>query len=130
MYKEDAAGFAKKDLISVKEHWQFLKDSKHVIISFLSKVFERISVGSVILRCSSIFNCANLFVNELDNSKWKMKKVLNFLVENNMTASKFDCAMSRFCDFVNNDVKKSSVEFHNFGKATDRLDVLKKKQKN
>ena len=59
-----------------------------------------------------------------------MKKVLNFLVENNMAASKFDCAMSRFCDFVNNDVKKSSVEFHNFGKATDRLDVLKKKQKN
>lgn len=46
-----------------------------------------------------------------------------------MTASKFDCAMSRFCDFVNNDVKKSSVEFHNFGKATDRLDVLKKKAK-
>ena len=123
MYKEDAAGFAKKDLISVKEHWQFLKDSKHFIISFLSTVFERTSVGSVILRCSSIFNHANLFVNELDNSKWKMKKVLNFLVENNMTASKFDCAMSWFCGFVHNDVKKSSAEFHNFGKATDRLDV-------
>ena len=47
-----------------------------------------------------------------------------------MTASKFDCATSRFCGFVHNDVKKSSAEFHNFGKATDRLDVVKKKQKN
>ena len=41
-----------------------------------------------------------------------------------MTASKCDSAMSQFCDFVNNDVKKYSVEFQNFVKATDRLDVF------
>ena len=32
----------KKDLITVKEHSQFLKDSKHFIISLLPKLFERI----------------------------------------------------------------------------------------
>ena len=31
-----------------------------------------------------------------------------------------DSAMSQFCDFVNNDVNKNSVEFHNLDKATDR----------
>ena len=54
-----------------------------------------------------------------------MKKLLNFLVESNiMAASKCDSAMSQFCEFVNNDVKKNSVEFHNCDKATDRLDVF------
>ena len=112
-------------MITVKEHRQFLKDSKHFIISFLSKLFERIPLGSVIVRCSSIFNPANLFVNELDNFKRKMKKLLNSFVESNiMTASKCDYAISQFFDVVNNDLKKSSVDFHNFRKVTDRFDVF------
>ena len=41
-----------------------------------------------------------------------------------MTASKSDNAISQFCDFINNYVKKNSGEFHNFDKATDRLDVF------
>ena len=91
----------------------------------LSKLFERISLGSVIVRCSSIFNPTNLFVKELQNSERKMKRLLNFFFEDNIvTALKCDYAMSQFFDFVINDVKKSSVEFHNFGKSTDRLDVV------
>ena len=35
-----------------------------------------------------------------------------------MTASKSGVAMSQFCEFVNNDVKKNSVEFHDFDKAS------------
>ena len=32
--------------------------------------------------------------------------------------------MSQSFNFSNNDVKKNCVEFHNFDKATDRLDFL------
>ena len=71
----------KKYLITVKECSQFLKDSKHFIISLLSKLFERIPLGSVIVICSFIFNPVKLVVIELDNSKRKMKKLLNFLVK-------------------------------------------------
>ena len=65
--------FQKKDLIRVKQHSQFSKDSKNFIISLLSKLFKRIPLGSVMVRCSSICNPANLVVNELDSSKRKMK---------------------------------------------------------
>ena len=41
-----------------------------------------------------------------------------------MIASKFDSAIFQFCDFLDNVVKKNSDEFHNFNKATDRLDVF------
>ena len=111
-------------LITVKEHSQFLKDSRHFSISLLSKLFERIPLHSVTVICSSIFNPAKLLVNELDNSKRKMKKLLQFLPTNYMIATKFDSAMFQFCDFLNNEVKKNSDEFHNFNKATDRLDVF------
>ena len=58
-----------KDLITAKEHSPFLKDFKHFIISFLSKLFEITPQCSVKVRCSSIFKPANLVVNELDDSK-------------------------------------------------------------
>ena len=32
--------------------------------------------------------------------------------------------MSQFCDFVNNDVRKNSVGFHNFDKVSNRRDVF------
>ena len=111
-------------LITVKKHSQFLKDSRHFIISLLSKLFERIPLRSVLVMCSSIFNPAKLLVNELDNSKRKMKKLLQFLPKNYMIASKFDSAIFQFCDFLDNVVKKNNDEFHNFNKATDRLDVF------
>ena len=111
-------------LITVKKHSQFLKDSRHFIISLLSKLFERIPLRSVLVMCSSIFNPAKLLVNELDNSKRKMKKLLQFLPTNYMIASKFDSAIFQFCDFLDNVVKKNNDEFHNFNKATDRLDVF------
>ena len=92
----------------------------------MSELFERIPLGSVIVRFSSIFNPGNLVVNELENLKQESKK-LNFLIENNiMTASICDSAMSQFYDFVNNDVEYNSVKFHNFDKhkATDRHDFF------
>ena len=52
--------------------------------AFYYKLIERIPFNSVVVRCSSIFNPANLIVNELDNSKQKMKKLLKFLFENNV----------------------------------------------
>ena len=38
-----------------------------------------------------------------------------------MTDSKCESAISKFCDFVSNDVKKNSIEFHDFDKASYRL---------
>ena len=122
-------------MITLKEHSQFLKDSKHFVMTLLSKLFQRIHLGSVIVTYSSIFNPANLVINEIGNSKQKMKKLVNFLVENYIVTKmsiyvyidildvyilRCDSAMSQFCDFVNNDVNKNSVEFHNLDKATDR----------
>ena len=41
-----------------------------------------------------------------------------------MTDSKCESAISKFCDFVSNDVKKNSIEFHDFDEASYRLDVF------
>ena len=65
-------------------------------------------------------------MNYIDNSKRKMKKLLNFTVENNiMTASKCDRAMNQLFGFVNN-VKKSSEEFYNFDKAKNSCFKIEK----
>ena len=90
----------------------------------VSDIFDHV----LIVRYSSIFNRVNLVVNELyiDNSKRKMKKLLNVTVENNiMTASKCDHAMNQLFGFVNN-VKKSSEEFYNFDKAKNSCFKIEK----
>ena len=65
-------------------------------------------------------------MNYTNNSKRKMKKLLNFTVENNiMTASKCDRAMNQLFEFVNN-VKKNSAEFCNFDKAKNSCFKMEK----
>ena len=114
-----------QDKVSVSQVKSFKEEARQFVISMLEKLFQRSSLGSVVLRSASVFNPAVMCELSKEKSQEHWKHLLKHLIALGIIApNRCDQAMVEFKNFRENELKKMQQEFSDFCPEENRLDVF------
>jgi hypothetical protein len=115
----------RKDKVNGKQVIAFKKDCQKFLIALVSKLFERIQFGSVIVRFSSIFDPTCMVVNSIEKNEKSLKNILNHFISLKVITPVYcDNVLSQFNKFLTIDMKLNKNIFTKFDRSLQRLDTF------
>ena len=121
--KQSISDLKKADDVTSTQTAAYYNDAIIFITSILSKIFQRSPLGSVVVRCSSVFDPNQVAVEGIELLECKLKRLLShFMKLRILTSAMCDQALTEFSDFVQEVRSLYLNDFKCFDHTKTRLD--------
>ena len=105
----------RKDKVNDSKVFQFKEEARTFYVKMMEKLFERLPLGSSVVRNSRIFDPKIMFENSDATNERCMENISNVLIKLKIITPVFgDKSLRQFCEYLSKDLKENMENFKEF----------------